>query len=36
MLQMAKAAKPGDPTVYMTLAGYYNRQVHFDKTIEAL
>ena len=32
----AKAAKPSDPAVYMTLAGYYNRQGHFDKTIEAL
>ena len=33
---MAKDAKPGDPAVYMTLAGYYNRQGQFDKTIEAL
>ena len=32
----AKNARPGDPAVYMTLAGYYNRQGHFDKTIEAL
>ena len=32
----AKDAKPSDPAVYMTLAGYYNRQGHFDKTIEAL
>ena len=29
-------AKPNDPAVYMTLAGYYNRQGQFDKTIEAL
>jgi predicted Zn-dependent protease len=36
MLVYAKAAKPSDPTVYMTLAGYYNRQGQFDKTIEAL
>ena len=32
----AKKAKPNDPAVYMTLAGYYNRQGQFDKTIEAL
>ena len=36
MLQQAKEAKPSDPAVYMTLAGYYNRQGQFDKTIEAL
>ena len=34
--QPAKSAKPNDPAVYMTLAGYYNRQGQFDKTIEAL
>ena len=33
---MAKDAKPNDPAVYMQLAGYYNRQGKFDKTIEAL
>jgi predicted Zn-dependent protease len=32
----AQKAKPGDPSVYMTLAGYYNRQGQFDKTIDAL
>ena len=32
----AKEAKPNDPAVYMPLAGYYNRQGQFDKTIEAL
>ena len=36
MLQQAKEAKPNDPAVYMTLAGYYNRQGQFEKTIEAL
>ena len=36
MLISAKNAKPGDPAVYMTLAGYYNRQGQFDKTINAL
>ena len=28
--------KPNDPAVYMQLAGYYNRQNMFDKTIDAL
>ena len=32
----AKEAKPNDPNVYMQLAGYYNRQGDFPKTIEAL
>ena len=36
MLLKAKDVKPNDPAVYMTLAGYYNRQGQFDKTIEAL
>ena len=27
---------PADPTVYLQLAGYYNRQGQFDKTIAAL
>ena len=36
MLIKAKDAKPNDPAVYMQLAGYYNRQGQFDKTIEAL
>ena len=31
-----KTAKPTDPAVYMTLAGYYNRQGQFDKTIKEL
>ena len=35
MLVAAKAAKPNDPDVYMQLAGFYNRQGRFDKTIEA-
>src|SRR5204863_5768956 len=35
-LQNAKAAAPSNPAVYMTLAGYYNRQGQFDKTIDAL
>jgi tetratricopeptide (TPR) repeat protein len=35
-LQQAKEAKPNDPAVYMYLAGYYNRQGEFDKTIDAL
>jgi predicted Zn-dependent protease len=33
---LAKEAKPGDPAVYMTLAGYYNRQGQFEKTIKEL
>ncbi len=36
MLIAAKAAKPNDPDVYMQLAGFYNRQGRFDKTIEAI
>lgn len=32
----AKAAKPTDPAVYKTLAGYYNRQGQFEKTIKEL
>ena len=36
MLIKAKEVKPNDPAVYMQLAGYYNRQGEFDKTIEAL
>ena len=33
---LAKQARPNDPAVYMQLAGYYNRQGQFDKTIGAL
>lgn len=36
MLVHAKTAKSTDSTVYMQLAGFYNRQGQFDKTIEAL
>ncbi|MBI3832202.1 MAG: hypothetical protein HY291_21955, partial [Planctomycetes bacterium] len=36
ILIAAKTNRPADPSVYTTLAGYYNRQGHFDKTIEAL
>src|SRR5262249_53878955 len=36
VLQRAKKAKPSDPAVYTTLAGYYNRQGQFEKTIDAL
>jgi tetratricopeptide (TPR) repeat protein len=36
MLVKARDAKPGDPAVYMQLAGFYNRQGDFAKTIEAL
>jgi len=32
----AREAKPDDPGVYMQLAGFYNRQGDFAKTIEAL
>ena len=35
-LLKAKDAKPNDPAVYMQLAGYYNRQGDFAKTMEAL
>jgi len=33
---LAKDAKPGDPAVYMQLAGFYNGQGDFAKTIDAL
>jgi predicted Zn-dependent protease len=33
---LARDAKPADPAVYLQLAGYYNRQGVFPKTIEAL
>lgn len=33
---MAKDAKPDDSAVYLQLAGFYNRQGEFGKTIEAL
>ena len=33
---LARDVKPTDPEVYLQLAGYYNRQGQFDKTIEAL
>jgi len=36
VLQKMIQQDPGDPAVYMTLAGYYNRQGAFDKTIDAL
>lgn len=36
VLVMAKNAKSNDATVYLQLAGFYNRQGQFDKTIEAL
>ena len=35
-VRKAKAVKPNDPTVLASLAGYYNRQGDFPKTIEAL
>jgi tetratricopeptide (TPR) repeat protein len=35
VLLRAKDAKPNDPVVYSQLAGYYNRQGQFDKTIAA-
>ena len=34
--QGAATPQPNDPPVYMQLAGYYNRQGEFEKTIEAL
>ncbi len=33
---MAKDAKPSDSAVYLQLAGFYNRQGEFEKTIAAL
>jgi tetratricopeptide (TPR) repeat protein len=36
LLLKAREMKPGDPTVYTTLAGFYNRQGQFEKTMEAL
>ena len=36
MLIYARDARPGDSSVHMQLAGYYNRQGDFDKTIAAL
>jgi tetratricopeptide (TPR) repeat protein len=36
MLIRAKEVRPNDSAVYMQLAGFYNRQNQFDKTIEAL
>jgi len=33
---MARDAKPDDSSVYLQLAGFYNRQGEFGKTIEAL
>src|SRR3972149_2625277 len=35
-LLKAREVRPNAPPVYTTLAGYYNRQGEFDKTIEAL
>ncbi len=35
-LMKAKEAKPNDPNVFMQIAGFYNRQEEFDKTIDAL
>ena len=35
-LNKAKAANPGDPAVYLQLAGFYNRLGEFELTIEAL
>jgi tetratricopeptide (TPR) repeat protein len=32
----AKEMRPDDPQVYATIAGFYNRQGEFDKTVEAL
>ena len=32
----AREAKPNDPVVYTTMAGFYNRQGDFTKTMEAL
>ena len=36
VLLMSRTAKPKDASVYLQLAGFYNRQGRFDKTIEAL
>jgi tetratricopeptide (TPR) repeat protein len=36
ILLMARDAKPTETTVYLQLAGFYNRQGRFDKTIAAL
>jgi tetratricopeptide (TPR) repeat protein len=36
MLLYAQKAAPSDAAVYLQLAGYYNRQGEFSKTIEAL
>ena len=32
----AREAKPNDPIVYTTMAGFYNAQGEFNKTMEAL
>ena len=34
-LLKARDARPNDPTVWNSIAGYYNRQGEFDKTMEA-
>jgi tetratricopeptide (TPR) repeat protein len=36
MLAKAKEIAPNNPDVYMQLAGYFNRQGDFDKTIQYL
>jgi tetratricopeptide (TPR) repeat protein len=36
MLLAARDRRPKDSTTYMQLAGYYNRQGQFDKTIQSL